>query len=88
MYGAGYYNNIVNVNYVPKNLMVKVPEGVDDIDASFVTVGAIALQGVRQTAPTLGESTVIGLGLLGQLTVQLLKANGCKVIGTDFDPDK
>ena len=69
--------------------MVKVPEGVDDIDASFVTVGAIALQGVRQTNPTLGERVaVIGLGLLGQLTVQLLKANGCKVIGTDFDPDK
>ena len=86
--GAGYANHS-EINYVPKNLMVKVPEGVDDIDASFVTVGAIALQGVRQTAPTLGERVaVIGLGLLGQLTVQLLKANGCKVIGTDFDPDK
>lgn len=86
--GAGYANHS-EINYVPKNLMVKVPEGVDDVDASFVTVGAIALQGVRQTNPTLGERVaVIGLGLLGQLTVQLLKANGCKVIGTDFDPSK
>jgi predicted dehydrogenase len=69
--------------------MVKIPDGVDDIDASFVTVGAIALQGVRQTVPLLGEKVaVVGLGLLGQLTVQLLKANGCKVIGSDIDPDK
>ncbi|RXJ83129.1 bi-domain-containing oxidoreductase [Arcobacter cloacae] len=86
--GAGYANH-AEINYVPKNLMVKIPEGVDDIDASFVTVGAIALQGVRQTAPLLGEKVaVMGLGLLGQLTVQLLKANGCKVIGSDIDPDK
>lgn len=86
--GAGYANH-AEVNYVPKNLMVKIPDGVDDVDASFVTVGAIALQGVRQTAPLLGERiAVMGLGLLGQLTVQLLKANGCKVIGSDIDPDK
>lgn len=86
--GAGYANHS-EINYVPKNLMVKIPEGVDDIDASFVTVGAIALQGVRQTEPKLGECiAVMGLGLLGQLTVQLLKANGCKVIGSDVDPDK
>ena len=86
--GAGYANHS-EINYVPKNLMVKIPDGVDDIDASFVTVGAIALQGVRQTEPRLGEKiAVMGLGLLGQLTVQLLKANGCKVIGSDIDPDK
>jgi len=86
--GAGYANHS-EINYVPKNLMVKIPDGVDDIDASFVTVGAIALQGVRQTEPRLGEKVaVMGLGLLGQLTVQLLKANGCKVIGSDVDPDK
>ena len=86
--GAGYANHS-EINYVPKNLMVKIPDGVDDIDASFVTVGAIALQGVRQTEPKLGERVaVMGLGLLGQLTVQLLKANGCKVIGSDIDPDK
>ncbi|MFZ9847072.1 MAG: zinc-dependent alcohol dehydrogenase, partial [Flavobacteriales bacterium] len=86
--GAGYANHS-EINYVPKNLFVKIPDSVSDEDASFVTVGAIALQGVRQTAPTIGERVaVIGLGLLGQLTVQLLKANGCKVIGTDFDPRK
>lgn len=86
--GAGYANHS-EINYVPKNLMVKIPDGVDDIDASFVTVGAIALQGVRQTEPKLGERVaVMGLGLLGQLTVQLLKANGCKVIGSDVDSDK
>jgi len=86
--GAGYANH-AEINYVPKNLMVKIPDGVDDVDASFVTVGAIALQGVRQTEPKLGERVaVIGLGLLGQLAVQLLKANGCKVIGSDVDPDK
>jgi predicted dehydrogenase len=86
--GAGYANHS-EINYIPKNLMVKIPDGVDDIDASFVTVGAIALQGVRQTEPKLGEIVaVMGLGLLGQLAVQLLKANGCKVIGSDIDPDK
>jgi len=86
--GAGYANHS-EINYIPKNLMVKIPDNVDDIDASFVTVGAIALQGVRQCNPTLGEKVaVIGLGLLGQLTIQLLKANGCKVIGSDVDSDK
>ena len=86
--GAGYASHS-EINYVPQNLLVKIPEGVDDADASFVTVGAIALQGVRQAEPALGERiAVIGLGLLGQLTVQLLKANGCKVLGTDLDPDK
>jgi D-arabinose 1-dehydrogenase-like Zn-dependent alcohol dehydrogenase len=69
----------------PKNLCVRIPDGPDDEDASFVTLGAIALQGVRQLQPTLGERVVVlGLGLLGLLTVQLLKANGCRVFG--FDP--
>ncbi len=82
--GAGYASH-AEYNFVPKNLCVPVPEGVDDESAAFVTVGAIALQGVRQAQPTMGERiVVIGLGLLGQLTVQLLKANGCKVLG--FDP--
>lgn len=86
--GAGYANHS-EINYVPRNLFVKVPKGVTDADASFVTVGSIALQGIRQTAPTLGEKVVVmGLGLLGQISVQLLKANGCKVLGTDFDPKK
>ncbi len=86
--GAGYANH-AQINYIPKNLMVKIPDGVGDLDASFVTVGAIAMQGVRQAQPRLGDKVaVMGLGLLGQLTVQLLKANGCKVIGSDIDPDK
>jgi predicted dehydrogenase/threonine dehydrogenase-like Zn-dependent dehydrogenase len=72
---------------VPRNLCVQVPEGVSLEQAAYVTVGAIALQGVRIAAPTLGERfLVIGLGLLGQLTVQLLVANGCRVVGVDIDP--
>ena len=86
--GAGYANHS-EINYVPRNLFVKVPKNVSNADASFVTVGSIALQGIRQTSPTLGERIVVmGLGLLGQITVQLLKANGCKVLGTDFDARK
>tara|TARA_B100000674_G_scaffold56903_1_gene39617 strand:- start:32852 stop:34996 length:2145 start_codon:yes stop_codon:yes gene_type:complete len=86
--GAGYANHS-EINYVPRNLFVKVPKNVSDADASFVTVGSIALQGIRQTAPTLGEKVVVmGLGLLGQISVQLLKANGCKVLGTDLDSKK
>ena len=86
--GAGYANHS-EINYVPRNLFVRVPKGVSDADASFVTVGSIALQGIRQTVPALGERVVVmGLGLLGQISVQLLKANGCKVLGTDLDPKK
>ena len=74
---------------VPKNLCVRLPDGVDFEAASFGTLGAIALQGVRLAEPTLGESVVvIGLGLLGQLTVQLLKANGCRVFGLDIDSSR
>jgi predicted dehydrogenase/threonine dehydrogenase-like Zn-dependent dehydrogenase len=72
---------------VPRNLAVRVPDGVDLAAASTVALGAIALQGVRRAQPTLGETfVVIGLGLLGQLAAQLLGANGCRVIGTDLDP--
>jgi predicted dehydrogenase/threonine dehydrogenase-like Zn-dependent dehydrogenase len=72
---------------IPQNLMVKIPDNVSFEDASFTTLGAIALQGVRQANPTLGENIcVIGLGLLGQITTQLLKANGCKVFGIDLSP--
>jgi predicted dehydrogenase len=86
--GAGIANH-AEYNAVPKILTVSVPERIAAEDASFVTVGAIALQGVRQAAPTIGERVgVIGLGLIGQLTVQILKANGCDVVGTDVDPWK
>ncbi len=84
--GAGIANH-AEYNAVPKNLSVRIPNGVSDEDASFVTLGAIALQGVRVTQPTLGERVVVmGLGLIGQLTVQLLKANGCRVLGFDPNP--
>jgi predicted dehydrogenase/threonine dehydrogenase-like Zn-dependent dehydrogenase len=71
---------------VPVNLAVKIPPAVSSDSAATVALGAIALQGVRRTAPSLGETVlVVGLGLIGQITVQLLRANGCRVIGTDPD---
>lgn len=76
-----------DVIVVPRNLVAKVPDGVSLELAAYSTVAAIALQGVRQAEPTLGETVVvIGLGLLGQLTVQFLRAQGCNVIGVDLDP--
>jgi threonine dehydrogenase-like Zn-dependent dehydrogenase len=74
---------------VPKNLCVRLPDDVEFESAAFATVGAIALQGVRLAEPTLGESVVVvGLGLVGQLAAQLLKANGCRVFGVDLDESK
>jgi predicted dehydrogenase/threonine dehydrogenase-like Zn-dependent dehydrogenase len=81
--GAGYANH-AEFNYVPKNLVAKIPENVSFEDASCATVGSIALHGVRQCDLRLGENAcVIGLGLLGLLAVQLLKASGARVIGHD-----
>lgn len=83
--GAGYANHS-DYNYVPKNLVVKIPDSVSFEDASCATVGSIALQGIRQCDLRLGENVcVMGLGLLGILAVQMLKASGVRVIG--FDPD-
>ena len=77
------------VNAIPINLCVKVPDDVPLEAAAFSTLGAIAMQGVRQADVSLGETVVVlGLGLVGQLVVQLLKAAGCRVIGIDLDPDK
>ncbi len=71
---------------VPRNLTARCPERLDLSHASTVTLGAIATQGIRRLAPTLGETfVVLGLGILGQLAAQLLKANGCHVIGVDLD---
>ncbi|NTW50140.1 MAG: zinc-binding alcohol dehydrogenase, partial [Chlorobiales bacterium] len=85
--GGGYASHAEFI-VVPKNLCAKVPEGVEFDEAVYTTLGAIAMQGLRQAAPTLGETiVVIGLGLLGQILVQLLKANGCRVIGVDISPD-
>lgn len=82
--GAGYASHAELV-FIPKNLAVKIPENVTMEEAAFTTLGSIALQGVRQADVKLGENVaVIGLGLLGLITVQLLKANGCRVIGLDI----
>jgi predicted dehydrogenase len=73
----------------PRNLCARIPDSVSDDAAAFTVLGAIALQGMRLAAPTLGEKfVVIGLGLIGLLTVQLLRANGCQVLGIDLDPAK
>ncbi len=86
--GAGKTNH-AEIIAVPKNLVVKVPENVDFSDAASVTLGSIALQGVRQADPKLGDKVVvIGLGLIGLLTVQILKASGCHVIGSDLDENR
>jgi predicted dehydrogenase/threonine dehydrogenase-like Zn-dependent dehydrogenase len=86
--GAGYAVH-AEVVAVPKNLVVKIPDNVDFESAAFTTLGAIALHGIRLAEVKLGEAVaVIGLGLLGQLTVQLLKAAGCAVIGLDLQPQR
>lgn len=74
---------------VPLNLCAKVPDKVSDEEAAFTVLGAIALQGIRLAKPTLGECVVVtGLGLIGLMTVQLLRAHGCRVLGLDFDSEK
>lgn len=74
---------------VPQNLCARIPDAVDDESASFVVVASIGLQGIRLAQPTLGESFVVtGAGLIGLLTVQLLLAQGCRVLAIDFDESK
>ena len=74
---------------VPKNLCAKIPDGVSDEAAAFTVIGAVALQGIRLTRPTLGEAfVVIGLGLIGLVTVQLLRAQGCRVLSIDFESER
>ena len=74
---------------VPMNLCAKVPDGVGDDEAAFTVLGSIGLQGIRLAQPTLGEAVVVtGMGLIGLLTVQLLRAQGCRVLGLDFDAGK
>ncbi len=81
--GAGYASH-AEIVFVPKNLAVKIPADVDFDEAAFTTLGSIAMQGVRQADVRIGENAaVIGLGLLGLIAVQILKANGCRVIGLD-----
>jgi predicted dehydrogenase/threonine dehydrogenase-like Zn-dependent dehydrogenase len=74
---------------VPKNLVAKIPDNITDEEACFTVVGAIGLQGIRLLKPTFGETiVVVGLGLIGLITAELLIANGCNVIGFDFDSEK
>ena len=82
----GHHAEVVSV---PMNLCVAVPEGVTDDEAAFTVIGAIALQGIRLVKPTLGEAVVVtGLGLIGLVTLQLLRAHGCRVLGIDYDEAK
>ena len=74
---------------VPQNLAVKIPDSVSQEEAAFTVIGSIGLQGIRLVNPTLGETIVVtGLGLIGLITVQMLLANGCRVIGIDIDQEK
>lgn len=74
---------------IPENLTAKIPKNVDDESAAFTVMGSIALQGIRLISPTIGETIVVsGLGLVGLLAVQILKANGCNVVGIDIDKSK
>ena len=74
---------------IPKNLVAHIPDEVSDEEATFTVIGSIGLQGIRLLNPALGETiVVIGMGLIGLLTAQLLIANGCKVIGVDIDDEK
>jgi len=81
--------NHAEVVRVPENLCAKIPDGVDDESAAFTVLAAIGLQGIRLIKPTLGETVVVsGLGLIGLMTVQMLRANGCRVLGIDFDSSR
>ncbi len=86
--GAGYANHAEFI-VVPANLVVKIPDNVSLEEASFTTIGSIALQGARLAQPLLGELfLVLGLGLIGQIASQILMANGCQVLAYDPDPSK
>ena len=81
--------NHAEVVRIPKNLRVKIPDSVDDESAAFTVLGAVGLQGIRLAQPTIGECFVVtGLGLVGLMCVQILRANGCRVLGIDFDSKK
>lgn len=86
--GAGFASH-AEVVWVPENLCIKLPENVSHEEAAFVMLGGIAMEGIRLADLTFGENvTVIGLGLLGLITVQILNAYGCEVIGVDIDESK
>ena len=74
---------------IPKNLVASIPDNVSDDEAAFTVIGSIGLQGIRLIEPQLGETiVVVGLGLIGLITAELLVANGCRVVGIDLDAKK
>lgn len=82
----GNHSEYVNV---PNNLVAKIPDNISDDEATFTIIGAIGLQGIRLLRPTFGETiVVVGLGLIGLVTAELLMSNGCNVIGFDYDSEK
>jgi len=87
--GGGGYASHAGFVYVPRTLLVRLPDAVTDDEGSFACVGAVAMQAVRVARLELGERVVvIGLGLIGQILVQIARANGCRVLGSDPDPDR
>src|SRR5713226_1263621 len=87
--GGGTYANHAEINFVPRNLAVRIPSQVSSVAASLTTIGAIALQGVRQAEVGIGETVaVIGAGLVGVLTIQILRAAGCRVVAIDLLPQR
>ena len=86
--GLGYANH-AEINYVPRNLVAPIPDNVQFSDAAFVTVGSIAMQGVRQANLEVGSNVaIIGMGLIGQITAQICNAMGCNVFCIDNDDEK
>src|ERR1700744_1916455 len=86
--GAGYASHC-EINFVPANLAVRVPDNVELEAASLTTIGAIAIQGVRQANATFGETVaVIGVGLVGVLAIQVLRAAGCRVVAIDLSSER
>jgi predicted dehydrogenase/threonine dehydrogenase-like Zn-dependent dehydrogenase len=86
---GGTYANHAEINFVPHNLAILIPSQVSTVAASLTTIGAIALQGVRQANVTIGETVaVIGAGLVGVLTIQILRAAGCRVVAIDLSPQR
>jgi predicted dehydrogenase/threonine dehydrogenase-like Zn-dependent dehydrogenase len=87
--GGGSYANHAEINFVPRNLAVRIPDGVPTDAAALTTIGAIALQGFRQANPQIGETVaVIGAGLVGVLTIQIARAAGCRVVALDLSPQR
>ncbi len=87
--GGGTYANHAEINFVPRNLAVHIPSQVSTIAASLTTIGAIALQGLRQADIRIGETVaVIGAGLVGVLTIQIARAAGCRIVAIDLSPQR